>query len=72
MSARQKDIPDFQMHERWQGNNKLKFLHRKNRLNVLILHYSKYACSSWYPNLTKKLKNQVTQNTPETALQKCS
>ena len=56
-------------------NNKLKFLHRKNdfltptlrRLlcNALIQPHFDYACSAWYPNLTKKLKHgiQTTQNT---------
>ena len=55
-------------------NNKLKFLHRKNdfltptlrRLlcNALIQPHFDYACSAWYPNLTKKLKHriQTTQN----------
>ena len=47
-------------------NNKLKFLYRKNvfstpklrRLlcNVLIQPHFDYACSAWYPNLTKKSK----------------
>ena len=56
-------------------NNKLKFLYRKNdfltptlrRLlcNALIQPHFDYACSAWYPNLTKKLKHgiQTTQNT---------
>ena len=52
-------------------NPRLKFLHWKNQLldvplrsNVLIQSHFDYACSAWYPNLTKKLKNklQVTQN----------
>ena len=55
-------------------NNKLKFLYRKNvfltpklrRLlcNPLIQPHFDYACSAWYPNLTKKLKHrsQTTQN----------
>ena len=55
-------------------NNKLKFLYRKNvfltpklrRLlcNALIQPHFDYACSAWYPNLTKKLKHriQTTQN----------
>ena len=54
-------------------NNKLKFLYRKNssltpalrRLlcNALIQHFD-YACSAWYPNLTKNLEHiiQTTQN----------
>ena len=55
-------------------NNKLKFLYRKNdfltptlrRLlcNALIQPHFDYACSAWYPNLSKKLKHriQTTQN----------
>ena len=55
-------------------NNKLKFLYRKNdfltptlrRLlcNALIQPHFDYACSAWYPNLTKKLRHriQITQN----------
>ena len=55
-------------------NNKLKLLYRKNcfftptlgRLlcNVLIQPHFDYACSAWYPNLSKKLKHriQTTQN----------
>ena len=49
-------------------NNKLKFLYRKNRFltrtlrrllcNALIQPHFDYACSAWYPNLTKKLKNK--------------
>ena len=48
-------------------NNKLKFLYRKKRFltptlrrlicNALIQSHLGYACSAWYPNLTKKLKN---------------
>ena len=50
-------------------NNKLKFLQRKNRFltptlrrllcNALIQPHFDYACSAWYPNLTKKLKNRI-------------
>ena len=50
-------------------NNKLKFLCRKNifstpklrRLlcNALIEPHFDYACSAWYPNLTKKLKHRI-------------
>ena len=50
-------------------NNKLKFLYRKNRFltptlrrllcNALIQPHFNYACSAWYPNLTKKLKNRM-------------
>ena len=50
-------------------NNKLKFLYRKNRFltptlrrllcNALIQPHFNYACSAWYPNLTKKLKNRI-------------
>ena len=55
-------------------NFRLKFLYRKNwfldvhlrRLlcNALIQPHFDYACSAWYPNLSKKLKDklQVTQN----------
>ena len=55
-------------------NNKLKFPHRKNGFltpklrhllcNALIQPHFDYACSVWYPNLTKKLKHriQTTQN----------
>ena len=55
-------------------NNKLKFLYRKNNFltpalrrllcNALIQPHFDYACSAWYPNLTKKLKPriQITQN----------
>ena len=54
--------------------NKLKFLYSKNdfltptlrRLlyNALIQPHFDYACSAWYPNLSKKLKHriQTTQN----------
>ena len=57
-------------------NNKLKFLYRKNRFltptlrrllcNVLIQPHFDYACSAWYPNLTKKLKNRI-----QTSQNKC-
>ena len=50
-------------------NNKLKFLYRKNvfltpklrRLlcNALIQPHFDYACSSWYPNLIKKLRHRI-------------
>ena len=55
-------------------NYKLKFLYRKNvfltprlrRLlsNALIQPHFDYACSAWYPNLTKKIRHriQTTQN----------
>ena len=55
-------------------NNKLKFLYRKNDFltptlrcllcNALIQPHFDYACSAWYPNLSKKLKHriQTTQN----------
>ena len=55
-------------------DNKLKFLYRKNIFltpalrhllcNALIQPHFDYACSAWYPNLTKKLKHriQTTQN----------
>ena len=50
-------------------NNKLKFLYRKNRFltrtlrrllcNALIQPHLDFACSAWYPNLIKKLKNRI-------------
>ena len=50
-------------------NNKLKFRYRKNRFltptlrrllcNALIQPHFDYACSAWYPNLTKKSKNRI-------------
>ena len=55
-------------------NSRLKFLYRKNRFfdvplrrflcNAFIQPQFDYACSAWYPNLTKILKDklQVTQN----------
>ena len=55
-------------------NNKLKFLYRKNYFltptlrcllcNALIQPHFDYACSAWYPNLSKKLNHriQTTQN----------
>ena len=55
-------------------NARLKFLHRKNKYltpnlrrllcNALIQPHFDYACSTWYPNLSKKLKNriQISQN----------
>ena len=55
-------------------NNKLKFFHRKNGFltstlrglfcNALIRPHFDYACSAWYPNVTKKSKHriQTTQN----------
>ena len=57
-------------------NNKLKFLCRKNRFltptliqllcDALIQPHFDYACSAWYPNLTKKLKNRI-----QTSQNKC-
>ena len=57
-------------------NNKLKFLYRKNKFltptlrrllcNALIQPHFNYACSAWYPNLTKKLKNRI-----QTSQNKC-
>ena len=48
---------------------RLKFLHRKNKYlthnlrrflcNALIQPHFDYACSAWYPNLSKKLKNRI-------------
>ena len=49
-------------------NNKLKFLYCKNSFlmlcNILIQPHFDYACSAWYPSLTKNLKHriQTTQN----------
>ena len=50
-------------------NTKLKFRYRKNRFliptlrrwlcNALIQTHFSYACSAWYPNATKKLKNRI-------------
>ena len=50
-------------------NNKLKFLYRKKKqiltpnlrrllCNALIKPHFDYACSAWYPNLTKKIEKQ--------------
>ena len=49
-------------------NARLKFLHRKNKYltpnlrrllcNALIQPHFDYACSAWYPYLSKKLKKQ--------------
>ena len=57
-------------------NNKLKFLYRKNRFltptlrwlpcNALTQPHFDYACSSSYPNLTKKLKKRI-----QTSQNKC-
>ena len=50
-------------------NNKLKLPNRKNRFltpslrrllcNALMQPHFDYACSAWYPNSTKKLKNRI-------------
>ena len=50
-------------------NARLKFLHRKNKClssnlrrllcNALIQPHFDYACSVWYPNLSKELKNRI-------------
>ena len=50
-------------------NNKLTFLHRKNSFltpalrrllcNALIQPHFDYACSAWYPNLTKSKENKT-------------
>ena len=50
-------------------NNKLKFLYKKNRFltptvrrlpcNTVVQPHFDYACSAWYPNLTKILKNRI-------------
>ena len=49
-------------------NARLKVLHQKNKYltpylcgllcNALILPHFDYACSAWYPNLSKKTKKQ--------------
>ena len=56
-------------------NSRLKFFYRKNRLldvplrkllrNTLIQSHFGYACTAWYPNLSKKLKDKLqgAQNT---------
>ena len=58
----------------WKINSRMKLLYLKNWFldvplhrilcNALIQPHSDYACTAWYPNLTKKLKDklQVTQN----------
>ena len=55
-------------------NGKLKLLYRKNKFlsselrrmlcNALIQPHFDYACPSWYPNLTEKMKEkiQIKQN----------
>ena len=53
-------------------NSKPKFLYRKNNFltpklsrllfSALIHPRSDYACSAWYPNLTKKLKRRIQTN----------
>ena len=50
-------------------NARLKFLHWKNkyltshlrrlRCNALMQPHFDYACSAWYPYLSKKLKNRI-------------
>ena len=46
-------------------NARLKFLHWKNKYlrrllcNALIQPHFDYACSVWFPNLSKKLKNRI-------------
>ena len=57
-------------------NVRLKFLHRKNKYltlnlrcllcNALIQPHFDYACSAWYSNLSKKLKNRI-----QTSQNKC-
>ena len=57
-------------------NSKLKFLYRKNKFlspalrrllcNALIQPHFDYACSAWFPNLNKALKNKL-----QTAQNKC-
>ena len=50
-------------------NARLKFLHRKNKYltpnlqcllcNALIQPHFDYACSAWYPNISRKLQNRI-------------
>ena len=57
-------------------NSKIRFLYRKNNFlspalrrllcNALIQPHFDYACSAWYPNLNKALKNKL-----QTAQNKC-
>ena len=57
-------------------NARLQFLHRKNKsltpnlcrllCNALIQPHFDYACSAWYPNLSKKLKSRI-----QTSQNKC-
>ena len=57
-------------------NNKLKFIYRRNRFitptlrrllcNALIQPHFDYACSAWYSDLTKTLKNRI-----QTSQNKC-
>ena len=61
-------------------NNRLKFLYRKNssltpalrRLlcNALMQPHFDYACSAWYPNLTKNLKHRI-QTTKNKCMRFC-
>ena len=55
-------------------NNRLRFLYRQDKFlnkslrrllcNAIIQPFFDYACSTWYPNLTQNLKNELkaTQN----------
>ena len=62
-------------------NNKLKFIYRKNSFltsvlrrllcSALIQLHFDYACSAWYPNLTKKLKHRI-QTTQNKCMRFCS
>ena len=47
-------------------NSRLRFLHRNKSIficyllcNALIQPHNDYACTVWFPNLTKKLKEQL-------------
>ena len=61
-------------------NARLKFLYRKNEYltlnlrlllcNTLIQPHFDYACSAWYPNLSKKLKNRI-QNLQSKCIRFC-
>ena len=55
-------------------NSTLNFLFRKKHFstpglgrlfcNTLTQPYFDYACSAWYPNLNKKLKNKIPRKLP--------
>ena len=63
-----------------KSNSRLKFLYRKNRFldvplrrllcNTLSQPHFDYACTVWYPNLSKKLKDKL-QVTPNKCIRFC-